>query len=317
MHDLSGLTLGDYKGVTRQASRRKLPSPHQPRCTGSALKSLKSRSQGLRLPWLATLSYISTFLTQEPPFRGLPQVLLPRPPYWGVGVTSRHFPHSDSVHSTFLLLALPPPVSTTLLHKTTGALFRLLRQWDNPLRTHWYIWRRPGGSPRGKMDPWGASAFSYLASCFTITVSDERLDSYFHFGLLPSWTTPTPGSIAFSSSAQLLTPWPSITTPHHPCCCPKGLPAAVRGTLCFWGAFSSGLGSRVLMLRQKGISEALSSEADIWLWLWLSCPGKETCNKGLLRLLVGATNYLSDQERPNAPRLFSFLSREKMVIMSQ
>lgn len=242
MRDLSGLTLGDYKGVTRQASWRKLPSPHQPRCTGSALKSLKSRSQGLRLPWLATLSYISAFLTQEPPFRGLPQALLPRPPYWGVGATSRHFPHSDSVHSTFLLLALPPHVSTTLLHKTTGALFRLLRQWDNPLRTHWYIWRRPGGSPRGKMDPWGASAFSYLASCFTITVSDERLDSYFHFGLLPSWTTPTPGSVAFSSSAQLLTPWPSITTPPPPLLLPQRLTCRCQRHLVLLGCFLLWLG---------------------------------------------------------------------------
>jgi hypothetical protein len=117
----------------------------------------------------------------------------------------------------------------------------------------------------------------------------------------------------YSHMCQLLISWSSITMPTSPCYCPELIPAAVRGTLCFRGKFSSALGSCVLMPEWKDISEALISEVSTRLWIWFSCSSKEVCNKGQLWPLLRVKNYLSDPQFPDPARIFSYLSRKKTV----
>lgn len=160
------------------------------------------------------------------------------------------------------------------------------------------------------MKQWGVSAFFCLASCL-----------YYHrkwwkpWLLLSFWLV---ALIDYSNTKQLsllqlssaLDTWPSLTTRVHLAASPKDIPDAVRGTLCFLGGSFSGLGSWVLMLEGKGFSEALSSETDIWLWVWFSCPGKEIWDKRFLSLLLGILNHLSNQEQL-PERLYFFFYREK------
>lgn len=97
-----------------QASRGTLPSPHQTWGTARALQSLRGAAvKEAGPPWLA----IAAFLAQVPPrrasilgavSRSLPQVRLPRPPYW--------FPWGDFALIQYFSTASLPPLFTPNTH---------------------------------------------------------------------------------------------------------------------------------------------------------------------------------------------------------